>query len=352
MPATHITEIEPYFKEIKTSLYDNIEYYYIGFEYKVYEESEFFYNGVRYELLAIGNLDGIDYIIGHENVYKLSRLGKYGYTFGSEAEQKAQNIVDKRKKGIIVNFNDEIIGSNTDVNIENNTETNANKKDNKVLDKPAGLDQETSNDSLNLKDGKKNNKELEDLEKASLGKDVAQTIQPLSWTSTPSTFKLYLTGSGTTVNIGFDDYAKQVLPNEWYPSWEDKSLQAGAIAIKTYAWYNATNPRKPATDYGAHLTDRWQNYQHFVEDSNQPSTDAAVDDVSGLFMRNSDGEVFDAQYRAGTQGDIGTAFGGELSQWGTQYIATNYPEYDVYTILSYYYSFSDKSEGYIQVGNY
>lgn len=69
-------------------------------------------------------------------------------------------------------------------------------------------------------------------------------------------------------------------------------------------------------------------------------------------MRNSAGKVFDAQYRAGTQGEIGKAFGGVLSQWGTQYIATNYPEYDYYTILSYYYSFSDKSSGYIQTGVY
>ncbi|MNP45316.1 hypothetical protein D3C76_1392280 [compost metagenome] len=129
-------------------------------------------------------------------------------------------------------------------------------------------------------------------------------------------------------------------------------MQAGAITIKTYAWYNATYPRKPASDYGAHLTDNPDNYQHFVENSNKTSTDNAVNDVTGVFMRNSAGKVFDAQYRAGKEGEIGTAFGGVLSQWGTQYIATNYPEYDYYTILSYYYSFSDKSDDYIQVGKY
>ncbi|WP_433751905.1 hypothetical protein [Paenibacillus amylolyticus] len=69
-------------------------------------------------------------------------------------------------------------------------------------------------------------------------------------------------------------------------------------------------------------------------------------------MVNSDGKVFDAQYRAGSEGNIGTAWGGVLSQWGTQYIAQNYREYNYYTILSYYYSFSDKSSGYIQTGNY
>lgn len=69
-------------------------------------------------------------------------------------------------------------------------------------------------------------------------------------------------------------------------------------------------------------------------------------------MRNSDGKVFDAQYRAGTKGEIGESFGGVLSQWGTQFIALNYPQYNYYTILSYYYSYSDKSSDLIETGNY
>ncbi|WP_178075966.1 SpoIID/LytB domain-containing protein [Paenibacillus oralis] len=346
LPAIHIMEIEPYFKEINTTLYDNVHYYYIGFNYNVSQESEFFYNGVRYELVATGNLDGTEYIIGHENVYDLTSLDKYGYTFKSDAVTKAQNIVDQREKGIIVNFNNEVLPSseNTDDTMKNTEEVEKTSS----LDESSAIENEKNE---NTRDPLELQLERASLEKASKG-NSAETIQPFSATSTPSTIKLYITKSGTLKNIGFDSYAKQVLPNEWYASWNKKALQAGAITIKTYAWYNATYPRKPATNYGAHLTDNPDNYQHFVENSNETSTDNAVNDVSGIFMRNSNGKVFDAQYRAGKKGEIGEAFGGVLSQWGTQYIATNYPEYDYYTILSYYYSFSDKSDDYIQVGKY
>lgn len=88
LPSEHILQIEPYFSEIDNSLYDDIQYYYIGFNYSVIEESEFFYNGVRYEVLAVGVLDGTEYIIGHENVYDYSVLETFGYTFNTEAEKR------------------------------------------------------------------------------------------------------------------------------------------------------------------------------------------------------------------------------------------------------------------------
>lgn len=294
---------------------------------------------MKYELLAVGTFNDTEYLIGHENVYNLTSLETFNYTFNSDAEQKAQNIVNKREQGIIVNFDNDILYSYESTeksydhisqnSVENSKKSAINKNTNTI----------------------RNENELIDLEMADQGRNDFN-ISPLSSTQTPSEIILYITSTGTLEYLGFDEYAKCVLPNEWYASWESEALKAGAITIKTYAWYNATYPRKPATDYGAHLTDRWQNYQHYVPDSNEPSTDTAVDDVSGIFMRNSDGKVFDAQYRAGTKGEIGEAFSGQLSQWGSQYIATNYPEYDYYTILSYYYSMSDKSSGYIETGIY
>ena len=112
------------------------------------------------------------------------------------------------------------------------------------------------------------------------------------------------------------------------------------------------NPRKPATDYGCHLTDRYQNYQNYVANSNYPTTDDAVDAVSGVFMRNSNGVVFEAAHGRGTEGEAGTAWTGWMSQYGSQHIALTFPEYEYDVILSYYYSYSDVSEGLIQVGKY
>ena len=118
IPSEHIMEIEPHFKEIDDSLYNDIRYFYIGFDCRVCKESEFFYNGVKYELLAIGRVDETEYIIGHENVYDIRKLEKYGYAFHSKAEEKAQNVVDQREKGVIVNFNSDILSSNADSGIQ------------------------------------------------------------------------------------------------------------------------------------------------------------------------------------------------------------------------------------------
>ncbi|KAA8746966.1 SpoIID/LytB domain-containing protein [Paenibacillus sp. UASWS1643] len=344
LPSSNILEVEPYFADI-SSAYTDIGYYYVGFNYTVNKESEFFYNGVKYELIATGNLNGQEYIIGHENVYNIDELVALGYAFNSAAEQQANNVVKEREQGHIVNFENKSIEQTTIKEDAQHAHLNQTVEENTI---------DLNQDFPKTTTIKKPREQL-NLEKAKNGGNAQSNsgdIQPLSATSTPSSFKLYITGSGTITNIGFDTYAKNVLPNEWYGSWKSESLKAGAVTIKTYAWYNATYPRKPATDYGAHLTDRWQNYQHYVPNSGQTTTNNAVNAVSGIFMVNSDGKVFDAQYRAGSEGDIGTAWGGVLSQWGTQYIAQNYPEYNYYTILSYYYSFSDKSSGYIQTGNY
>ena len=42
--------------------------------------------------------------------------------------------------------------------------------------------------------------------------------------------------SGRIDVIPLEDYIKGVLPHEWIPSWEDESLKAGSLAIRTYVW--------------------------------------------------------------------------------------------------------------------
>jgi hypothetical protein len=47
--------------------------------------------------------------------------------------------------------------------------------------------------------------------------------------------------SGRVDVIPLEKYVKGVLPHEWIRSWDDESLKAGAVAIRTYAawWVNA-----------------------------------------------------------------------------------------------------------------
>lgn len=110
---------------------------------------------------------------------------------------------------------------------------------------------------------------------------------------------------------------------------------ANIIAAKTYAWYNIEYPRKPATDYNAHVTDKWQNYQHYIEGSNHTTTNRLVDQLYDVAMIVGQGP-FDAQYRAGTQGSTGTKGSDTLSQWGTVELANQ--GYTYSRILYYYYT--------------
>lgn len=190
-----------------------------------------------------------------------------------------------------------------------------------------------------------------DLDKAS---QKPNTITPRSMTSPSGNIKVYIVGTGELLSLSLDNYVKQVLTNEWIASWDIKALRAGALTCKTYGWYNMERTRRPASAYGAHVTDQSASYQRFVKGSDLPQTNNAVNLESGVYLRNSNGECFDATHIRGTPGEAGPAFTGIMSQYGTQYIATTYPEYDIYTIVSYYFSFVNEPlknlvDGYVEV---
>ena len=65
-------------------------------------------------------------------------------------------------------------------------------------------------------------------------------------------------GTNTTAGVYFDDYVKDVLPNEWiisyyanYPAYS----YAGAMASKMYGWYYAVNPKHDYAPYYACVFD-------------------------------------------------------------------------------------------------
>ncbi len=117
--------------------------------------------------------------------------------------------------------------------------------------------------------------------------------------------------------------------------YDTSKSQLKTLTLRTYAWYNIENPRKPATDYNAHVTDKWANYQHYKEGSNHATTNSLVDQLHTYAMLRSQGP-FDAQYRAGSQVSTGTNGGNILSQWGTVQLANQ--GYTYTQILKYYYT--------------
>jgi peptidoglycan hydrolase-like amidase len=92
--------------------------------------------------------------------------------------------------------------------------------------------------------------------------------------------------------VAFEDYVKGVLPHEWVPSWHAESLEAGAIAIRTYAAYwVAAGGRYPCADLDD--TTASQVYR----DDREPRASAAVDATRGVYLVH-DGQLVLAEYSA------------------------------------------------------
>ncbi|HEY8346720.1 MAG TPA: SpoIID/LytB domain-containing protein [Symbiobacteriaceae bacterium] len=135
--------------------------------------------------------------------------------------------------------------------------------------------------------------------------------------------------------VPFDEYVVNSLPNEWMPSWHQEALQAGAMAVKMFAWYKVLNPT---------LLDGWEfdvdnttNFQTYLEGNRYQSTDEAHWRVRHLAYALPDGTIVELNYRAGYQGGPNWEYrnANMMSQWGTQYWAER--GWNMLRILQWYY---------------
>ncbi len=69
--------------------------------------------------------------------------------------------------------------------------------------------------------------------------------------SYPNLIKVRLnrTGNDSVVQVNFTDYMKNVLPNEWIPSWNSEALKVGAFCVKMVGLYRAIKPMDSAGGY-------------------------------------------------------------------------------------------------------
>jgi hypothetical protein len=138
----------------------------------------------------------------------------------------------------------------------------------------------------------------------------------------PATIRVYRVATGQVEVVPFRDYLKHVLPNEWIPTWSPEALKAGAMAVKTYAWFWISRGGKQ-TALGADLKD---NVDDQVYDPNvsYASTDAAVDATFNYSLTRN-GVLFQAQYCAGSYDPdpVGECPwpSSYMTQWGTAYYA-------------------------------
>ncbi len=122
--------------------------------------------------------------------------------------------------------------------------------------------------------------------------------------------------------VNFDDYCRDVLPNEWYPSWQPSALEAGAIAVKMFGWYHQLHP---VTVGGFTFdVDNTVNFQTFRAQSEQDPTDQAYYATRSLAYVQPDNTIFELNYRAGYANSPNWQYRNAqiMAQWGSQYLAT------------------------------
>ena len=154
----------------------------------------------------------------------------------------------------------------------------------------------------------------------------------------PSTIKVLRTATGQIEIVDFKTYVKNVLPNEWIAIWDMEALRAGAMAVKTYAWYWIINRKYPGQGFDIKDTTADQVYK---PGSSHPRTDRAVEETWHLVMTRGK-QIFQAQYFDGTPGlpetcsvKTGRCYAGRMSQWGTQHWARQGRDWQ--WIFRYYY---------------
>lgn len=158
----------------------------------------------------------------------------------------------------------------------------------------------------------------------------AQTIHTIYNTNYPSVIRVAIRANNDPVapilyvqTLGFEEYCKNVLPNEWYPSWNKESLKAGAVAVKMFGWYHALHP---VTVGGFTFdVDNTTNFQHFKYLSGTVQTNQAVQETWNIVYVPPSGEIKELDYRAGVPNNENQWFIGTniMSQWGSQYWGQN-----------------------------
>lgn len=152
----------------------------------------------------------------------------------------------------------------------------------------------------------------------------------------PASVRVYRTDTGTVEVVPFREYLKHVLPCEWIPTWGTASLRAGAMAVKSYAWFWVSRGGKQVA-LGADVKDNTED-QVYDPNISYSSTDAAVDATYQYSMTMS-GNLFQAQYCAGSymadpSGDC--PWGGPyMTQWGSSWYADHGRTWS--WILQFYY---------------
>ncbi len=151
----------------------------------------------------------------------------------------------------------------------------------------------------------------------------------------PSTILVYRVGLGRVDRVAFKTYVKNVLPNEWVSSWPNASLDAGAMAVKSYGWYWALHSTRKTSGGACYDVRDDTADQVYKPSSAKTSTSSAVDRTWSTRMTRS-GNILSAHYCSTTTACSAWVDGNWMSQNGSRDLANAGQGYS--TILHHYYS--------------
>ncbi|BFU47606.1 SpoIID/LytB domain-containing protein [Krasilnikovia sp. MM14-A1004] len=115
----------------------------------------------------------------------------------------------------------------------------------------------------------------------------------------PSTILVYRVSLGRVDRVDFKTYVKNVLPNEWIGSWPSASLDAGAVAVKNFAWYWALHSTRKTSGGKCYDVADTTASQVYKPGSAQSATSAAVDRTWSSRVTRG-GDILETHYCATT----------------------------------------------------
>jgi hypothetical protein len=155
----------------------------------------------------------------------------------------------------------------------------------------------------------------------------------------PATIRVFRTGSGAVETVDFRTYVKNVLSREWISSWTTESLRSGAVAVKSYAWYQILHWRGYVNEAGEcfDVFDSTRD-QHYDPSRPTYASMAAAVDATWTTRALKGGRIFPTYYNAGAPSEPcgANVNGWQMFQWGTQ--ACGLAGLSAAQILSTYYA--------------
>lgn len=145
-----------------------------------------------------------------------------------------------------------------------------------------------------------------------------------SWSSEtdpPPAIHVFRHTTGAVDTVDFRAYTANVLSREWIGSWTAESLRSGALAVKSYAWYQVLHWRGGVNPDGACFDLRDDTYDQVYDPSKATwASAAAAVDATWATRVLKNGAIFPTYYNAGTANEAcgANANGWKLWQWGTQ----------------------------------